>query len=107
MIDSLEKTLIASAVILAGTLAASAQVIPPNPPSTQAVPEQQPSPPTPRRQQKPQEGQESNLSRSQGVLTPPRTGDPVVKTPDRSVAPSTPVIPPPGTPGGRQDIEPK
>jgi hypothetical protein len=109
MTDSLEKTLIASAVILAGTLAASAQVTPPNPPSTEAAPEQQPSPPTPRRQHppQPQEGQESDLSRSQGVLTPPQTGDPVVKTPDRSVVPSTPVIPPPGTPGGRQDIEPK
>lgn len=107
MTDSLEKMLIASAMILGGTLAASAQVTPPNPPSTQAAPEQPRSPPTPRQHQSPPQRQEGELSRSQGVLTPPETGDPVVKTPDQSVTPSTPVIPPPGTPGGRQDIEPK
>ena len=106
MNDSLDKTLIASAIILAGALAASAQGTPPNPPSSQAAPEQQPSPATPRRHQSPPR-QEGELSRSQGVLTPPETGDPVVKTPSQSVTPSTPVIPPPGSPGGRQDIEPK
>jgi len=108
MTDALEKTLIIAAMILAGTLAASAQVTNQSPPPQQTAPEEQrPSPPTPREQASPQEGQESELSHSQGVLTPPETGDPVVKAPRQSATPSTPVVPPPGTPGGRQDIEPK
>ncbi|HUB96186.1 MAG TPA: hypothetical protein VL993_09730 [Stellaceae bacterium] len=45
------------------------------------------------------------LSRSGGVITPPDVNDPNVKEPPP--AGNTPVIPPPGTPGGNQDIQPK
>ena len=47
------------------------------------------------------------LSRSQGVVRPPETGDEVVRAPPRASTQTTPVIPPPGSPGGNQDIQPK
>jgi len=48
-----------------------------------------------------------DLSHSQGVMLPPDTGDPAVKPPPNAGSANTPVIPPPGTPGGRQDIKPQ
>lgn len=107
MRDLLEKTLIATAVILAGTLAAKAQIPQPNPPSTQAEPGRKPPAAPPQGAQQPPGGSGADLSHSQGVVAPPDTRDPAVKTPNPPVSPKTPVIPPPGTPGGRQDIEPK
>jgi hypothetical protein len=47
------------------------------------------------------------LSRSQGVVRPPETGDEGVRAPPRAGAQSTPVIPRPGSPGGNQDVQPK
>ncbi len=49
----------------------------------------------------------NELSRSQGVVRPPSTGDQGVVPPPSAGAPSTPVIPPPGTPGGNQQVQPK
>lgn len=48
------------------------------------------------------------LSRSKGVIEPPAGIDPGIET--RAPQPNTPtmpVIPPPGTPGGDQSIQPK
>jgi hypothetical protein len=47
------------------------------------------------------------LSRSGGVVQPPATGDQGVVPPPKAGHQSTPVIPPPGTPGGNQEIQPK
>lgn len=47
------------------------------------------------------------LSRSQGVLQPPPTGDKNTVTPPTTGAGRTPVIPPPGTPGGNPQVQPK
>jgi hypothetical protein len=47
----------------------------------------------------------NTLSRTGGVITPPDVHDPNVKTPPQ--AGNTPVIRPPGTPGGNQDVQPK
>lgn len=47
------------------------------------------------------------LSRSGGVMQPPATGDQGVVPPPKAGPQSTPVIPPPGTPGGNQQIQPK
>ena len=48
------------------------------------------------------------LDRNKGVLTPPATGDADIYTEAPNPNPgTTPVIPPPGTPGGDQSIEPK
>jgi len=47
------------------------------------------------------------LSRSGGVVQPPATGDQGVVPPPKAGPQSMPVIPPPGTPGGNQEIQPK
>jgi hypothetical protein len=49
------------------------------------------------------------LSRSQGVLTPPQGIDPglVEEPPVPPGATPMPVIPPPGSPGGNPDVQPK
>jgi hypothetical protein len=47
------------------------------------------------------------LSRTGSVMQPPATGDQGVVPPPKTGSQSTPVIPPPGTPGGNQDIQPK
>jgi|SRR6185437_8717592 len=47
------------------------------------------------------------LSRTGGVMQPPSTGDQGVVAPPRTGPQSTPVIPPPGTPGGNPELQPK
>ena len=48
------------------------------------------------------------LDRNKGVITPPPTGDADIYTDAPNPNPgTTPVIPPPGTPGGDQSIQPK
>jgi hypothetical protein len=48
------------------------------------------------------------LDRSSGVIKPPAHIDPgIAKTPPQRGAETTPVIPPPGTPGGKPGAEPK
>jgi hypothetical protein len=48
------------------------------------------------------------LNRTNGVIHPPAGADSSAVKPTPPVGQqSTPVIPPPGTPGNRQDIEPK
>jgi hypothetical protein len=42
--------------------------------------------------------------REKGVIRPPVVGDTGVKTPPKSSVPATPVIPPPGSPGGNQNV---
>jgi len=60
----------------------------------------------------PSDSQGENLSeqldRNKGVITPPATGDSEIYTEAPNPNPgTTPVIPPPGTPGGDQSIVPK
>jgi hypothetical protein len=47
------------------------------------------------------------LDRSGGIIQPPPTGDRGVVQPPNQGASRTPVIPPPGTPGGNPQIQPK
>jgi hypothetical protein len=47
------------------------------------------------------------LARSDGVLCPPPGIDPEIRAPTPPDAGNTPVIPPPGSPGGNQDVRPK
>jgi hypothetical protein len=48
------------------------------------------------------------LNRSGGVIHPPTDVDPGITQPAPEIGPhSTPVIPPPGTPGGNPDVKPK
>lgn len=46
------------------------------------------------------------LAQSDGVLCPPRNVDPDMRAPAPDVG-NTPVIPPPGSPGGDQSVRPK
>jgi hypothetical protein len=56
----------------------------------------------------PSEDLSKRLDRTDGVIRPPQTIDPEIHAPVPEPNPgTTPVIPPPGTPGGDQSIEPK
>lgn len=46
------------------------------------------------------------LAQSGGVICPPATGDPDVKAPPPNAG-KMPVIPPPGSPGGNPNVQPK
>jgi hypothetical protein len=48
-----------------------------------------------------------NPGRSSGIIQPPPTGDQGVIVPPDQGAGRTPVIPPPGTPGGNPSVQPK
>jgi hypothetical protein len=82
----------------------------------QPVPEERQTQPTgPDQSTGPQQGTSTapsgslsdELSRSGGVLQPPITGDQGVVPPPAAGSQSTPVIPPPDTPGGNPEIRPK
>jgi len=89
---------------------------------TKALPDQAPAPhgqpspnaPAERPRQPPSSGSSTapgslsrELDRSGGVLQPPPTGDQSVVPPPNQGTSRTPVIPPPGTPGGNPQVEPK
>ena len=46
------------------------------------------------------------LAQSGGVICPPSTGDPDIKAPTPKGG-TMPVIPPPGSPGGNPNVQPK
>ncbi|HEX4041897.1 MAG TPA: hypothetical protein VHY10_09375 [Xanthobacteraceae bacterium] len=46
------------------------------------------------------------LAQSGGVICPPRVGDPDIKAPTPNGG-TMPVIPPPGSPGGNPNVQPK
>jgi len=109
-----------AAMLIAASGAAFAQA-PPSP----ATPSQQTAPPAPRasadctpdRQPgtvapegsttgQAREPLGDKLARSEGVLCPPTGIDPWMRAPAPDVG-KTPVIPPPGSPGGNPDVRPK
>ncbi len=47
------------------------------------------------------------LNRSGGIIRPPPTHDPGVVSPPNQGISRTPVIPPPGSPGGNPNVQPK
>lgn len=51
--------------------------------------------------------QSAQAPQSPAVITPPATDDKSVIVPPATGAAKTPVIPPPGTPGGNNEVEPK
>ena len=88
--------------ILGGSVGAVAQTADQNgrreaiPPQSSEHPAGTPSQDTP-----------DQVSTAPGVITPPTTGDPNVIQPPSAGPDATPVIKPPGTPGGNPDIQPK
>jgi hypothetical protein len=55
----------------------------------------------------PGENLSEQLSRSEGVIKPPAGTDPEIHKPAPETSSPMPVLPPPGNPGGRQDVRPK
>jgi len=74
--------------------------------SATAVAEEQKSEPVPGID--PNQSLSDQLDEGKGVINPPPVGDTEIQAPAPDPNPgTTPVIPPPGTPGGDQSIEPK
>jgi hypothetical protein len=114
-----------SNIILAGLLiAASGGAIAQAPPAP-ATPPQATAPPSPQhaancipqdRPNRPSDGSTTGQSReplgdklakSDGVLCPPAGVDPEMRAPAPDTGANTPVIPPPGSPGGDPNVRPK
>jgi len=95
------------ALLLTGSAAASAAPLPTRdqgtgPSSSQTVPEDRAT------SGSSTEPLSDKLDRSGGVIRPPRGVDPdMAQAPPRVGSKSTPVIPPPGAPGGKRGINPK
>lgn len=82
----------------------------PSPPEVMEPPGENPAPtPDPSTgDDKPKEPLSKELDQGEGVIEPPRGADPdIVKKPPEDFEGKTPVIPPPGEPRGRQDVQPK
>jgi hypothetical protein len=56
---------------------------------------------------RPPENLSNRLAQSDGVICPPPAVDPEMKLPTPETGANTPVIPPPGSPGGDPSIRPK
>lgn len=114
-------------IFMTALIAASGAAIAQAPPAP-ATPPQQTAPPAPQRSANCAPTEHSNgttiapdgtttgrgreplgdkLARSDGVLCPPAGVDPEMRAPPPETGSNTPVIPPPGSPGGDQSIRPK
>lgn len=119
----MNQTLLLSCALMTAPAMAFAQA----PPSPQTPPAQT-APPVPSRQancapmQQPNSGTAAadgqttgqnreplgdKLARSEGVLCPPAGVDPEIRAPTPDHGSNTPVIPPPGSPGGDPSVRPK
>lgn len=84
--------------------------LPPAPPEVMEPPTEHPSPPSDPSTggAQPKEPLTKELKEGEGVLEPPRGVDPgIEKKPPEDFEGKTPVIPPPGEPGGQPDVQPK
>ncbi|HQT80446.1 MAG TPA: hypothetical protein PLD10_25685 [Rhodopila sp.] len=98
-----------TAVVLSASsaMAQNPQVTAPQNPVAPVAPPNAPSPP-PEQIAPPSGNLSDTLSRKHGTITPPRNVDPgITVTPRHKGTPLTPVIPPPGSPGGNQSVVPK
>jgi hypothetical protein len=112
---------LAAGVLIAGLLAGTAAAQPSSPPSSTTAPPGPPPPASPTPPEKiapPQAGVAAGGRTDSGVIHPPAGVDPGINTGVPATgAPATrvpepaphgmPVIPPPGTPGGNQRVQPK
>jgi hypothetical protein len=62
---------------------------------------------TPTHRQDGKDDLSERLARSGGVICPPEHIDPEIKQPTPPTGGAMPVIPPPGSPGGDQSVQPK
>ena len=94
---------------LAVTGSARAQNPQPTAPTNPTVPVAPPSTPTPPPEQlAPGNGDMSNkLSQQRGMIKPPNVDPGMTVAPPATGTATTPVIPPPGSPGGNRSVVPK
>lgn len=90
----------AMAVILAGSLATTAEA---QAPPASSIPEKIEPPLSP----SPKDGAEQQFNHEDGVVRPPGNIDPKMETKPEDKGARTPVIPPPGSPGGDENVKPK
>jgi hypothetical protein len=77
----------------------SSPVPPVAPPNTQTTPPEKVAPPD--------NSLSDTLSKQKGTITPPNVDPGMTVTPPRNGSATTPVIPPPGSPGGDRSVVPK
>ena len=100
--------LIALTIAAGPALAQNPQPASPTNPTVPVAPPNAPSPPPERIA--PPEGSgtlSDQLSRQKGTITPPNVDPGMAAQPSGRAAATTPVIPPPGSPGGNQSVVPK
>ena len=100
-------TYLAALILVAGpALAQNPQPAPPTSPTVPVAPPNSASPPPERIA--PKSGNLSDdLSRKRGTIAPPNVDPGMTVAPPRNSMGTTPVIPPPGSPGGNQSVVPK
>jgi hypothetical protein len=99
--------ILAGALILAGTApAAFAQGAGGTPPAAAPAQPATPETGTAPGAQQPSRSLSKKLSNTNGVIAPPKTGDAMAEAPPANAA-KTPVIAPPGSPGGNPAVQPK
>jgi hypothetical protein len=102
------RTLMLTALILAAApaLAQNPQPTSPENPTVPVAPPSAASPPP--EKIAPADGNMSGkLSQQKGTITPPNVDPGMMVKPPRNDASTTPVIPPPGSPGGNRSVVPK
>lgn len=90
----------AVAVVLAGSLAIAAEA---EAPPDSSIPEKIEPPLSP----SPKDGNQQQFNHEDGVVRPPGNIDPKMETKPGDTGARTPVIPPPGSPGGDENVKPK
>lgn len=102
------RILCLSVMILAAgpALAQNPQSASPANPTVPIAPPNAPTPP-PEKIAPPDANMSNRLSQQKGTITPPNVDPGMTVTPPRNGAGTTPVIPPPGSPGGNRSVVPK
>jgi hypothetical protein len=102
------RTLSLTALILvaAPALAQNPQSGSPTNPTVPVAPPNAPSPP-PEKIAPPDSGLSNRLPQQKGTITPPNVDPGMMVNPPKNSGSTTPVIPPPGSPGGNPSVIPK
>jgi hypothetical protein len=109
--DTARRMLLSVMVLLAAGAARAQTPTAPGtapPGSADTIPEKiEPQQPGQSPSVRPEEPLSETLDRTDGVLKPPAGVDPQMHVPPPDTGSNMPVIPPPGSPGGDQSIQPK
>jgi hypothetical protein len=102
------RTVLLTASIFAATpaLAQNPQPTSPVNPTVPVAPPNAPSPP-PEKIAPPSGTMSDQLSQRKGMISPPNVDPGMMVRPPRDATTTTPVIPPPGSPGGNRSVVPK